>query len=721
MSKLSTYIRDRHAILFKALLFVATIAVIIFQFPREGKFKYDLNNLRGKPWPYEDLTAPFSFPILKSQEDLDKEKALIKEQSPLYYNVDTDIPQQVPADLLTSFEARWEEYRGAKGADTLALPTDPKAKLAEQEHLKSKAVKILTDIYSVGLIQLDEHLEGKPDDFEVFLIRNNIAEATDVGSLMMLRKIPAYVAGALADESPLGRSFLQGLLENAVRPNVIYDAGKTESVLRKQLDNISLSRDMVKEGDPIIERGAPVDDDKLGVLQSLKHEYEAQLGSEVNYYYILAGQIILVALSMLILGFFLLIFRRDIIVDHVQLTFILLLLAMTVTGATLVVKAGQNIYLVPFCFLPVVIRAFFDTRLALFTHLTAVLISSIISANGFEFVFLQFVAGNAAIYSLTNMRNRSQLFVSALVIFLGYSVTYLGILVIQEGAAITVNPNKFKWFAISASSILLVYPMIYIFEKIFGLVSDVTLMELADLNSPLLRRLATETPGTFQHSLQVANLAEEAIHAIGGDALLVRTGALYHDIGKMEASGFFIENQGSGINPHDDLPEEESARIIIHHVIKGIEMARKQKLPEKVIDFIRTHHGTTRTEFFLRRYADKHPGEKFDETMFQYPGPKPFSRETSVLMMADACEAASRSLRKPDKESISKMVEGIIGRQVSTGQFSNANITLKDISTTQKIIIKRLLSIYHVRVAYPGVRAVQAGTTPTGKVAEEKS
>ncbi|MCB0396965.1 MAG: HDIG domain-containing protein [Flavobacteriales bacterium] len=707
MSGPITYLRDKHALILKFMLFILTIAMIVYLLPREGKFKYELSNMRGKPWPYEELIASFSFPILKTQKEIENEREAIKASSLPYYNLDESIADKARTLLEERFEEKWNEKSRAGWLDFLWPNSAEAQRQKEHDRLLGQARKVFKEIYSRGVIRMDERLENKNEQEEIFLVKRNVAEEIPWGELLTLRAVPSFVSTALENQESSLKEFLQPLIEDVVVPNVFFDENKTTAVLEQEINAISTTRGAVQEGQRILSRGEVVDDQKMMILESMKAQVEAQLGGASNYYYILSGQIILVTLSMLVLSFFLIIFRRDIIVDNIQLAFLLLLVILMVGCAAWVVHSGWDIYLVPFCFLPIVVRAFFDNRLAFFTHLTAVLISSIISSNGFEFVFLQFIAGNAAIYSLANMRNRSQYFISAVVVFVSYSITYLGILAIQEGATFTVNNTKFQWFGVSAASILLAYPMIYLFEKIFGLVSDVTLMELADLNSPLLRRLSTEAPGTFQHSLQVANLAEEAIHAIGGDTLLVRTGALYHDVGKMKDPAFFIENQVSGVNPHDDIPEAESARIIIGHVIHGVELARKHKLPEKVIDFIRSHHGTTRTEFFIRRYKEKYPDKTVDMSLFTYPGPKPFSKETSVLMMSDACEAASRSLKKPDKEKITKLVNGIIDGQVAGEQFSHANITLKDIAQTKKIIIRRLLSIHHVRVEYPTAVATE--------------
>jgi hypothetical protein len=350
---------------------------------------------------------------------------------------------------------------------------------------------------------------------------------------------------------------------------------------------------------------------------------------------------------------------------------------------------------------PIIIKTFYDSRLALFIHIITVLLVGFFAPNGFEFIFLNFIAGIVAIFSLTNIYRRGKLFLTAALVFLTYSFVYFGLAITQEGNFTNIELHNFIYFAINGGFVLLAYPLIYIFEKAFGFLSDLTLMELSDTNSKLLRLLAEKAPGTFQHSIQVANLAEEAIYKIGGNALLVRTGALYHDIGKMANPAYFVENQRAGFNPHEMHEYDESANIIISHVKDGVELAKKHSLPEPLIDFIRTHHGTTRVQYFYRSYMNKFPDKEVDSKKFTYPGPKPYSKETAALMMADSVEAASRSLPDISEEKINNLVDSIINHQMQDGQFDNANITFKDIATIKGIFKQKLANIYHARIEYP--------------------
>ena len=482
-----------------------------------------------------------------------------------------------------------------------------------------------------------------------------------------------------------------------INPNLFYDQNTSETVKQDML-KISLTKGKVVSGEKIITQGEIINEKLFRILESLKYEYENRLGTDYSSNIILLGQIIFVLACIGVLFLFLLNFRSEILRHSLKTAFILMVVIILVIAS----RFGINyLYAIPFALIPIIIKTFYDARLALFIHIVTVMLVGFIAPNGFEFVFLSFIAGIVAIFSLTNLYRRSKLFLSAGLVFLSYSFVYFGLAITQEGNFSGIELNNFVYFAINGSLVLLAYPLIYIFEKIFGFLSDLTLMELADTNQKLLRNLAEKAPGTFQHSMQVANLAEEAIYKIGGNPLLVRTGALYHDIGKMNNPIYFIENQRTGFNPHDTHEFDESARIIISHVNDGVEMAKKHALPEKLIDFIRTHHGTTKVQYFYRSYIKKFPEKEVDVNMFTYPGPKPYSKETAVLMMADSVEAASRSLSSVDEETISNLVENIINDQMNEGQFDNVDINFKDITLIKTVFKDKLRNIYHARIKYP--------------------
>lgn len=445
-----------------------------------------------------------------------------------------------------------------------------------------------------------------------------------------------------------------------------------------------------------------ITDELYQKLLSLKKEYDIKIIGTRGYSLFELGQYIVVAISVLVLVLFLNIFRKDVINQSNRAVFIFLIFILYTALASLPLHYNNlSIYALPFCILPIIVRAFYDPRLATFVLFTATSLSGFIAPNGLEFIFTQTITGVLAIFSMVSTRKRSQLISTAFIIFGSYSICYLGIALIEDGTLDSINVTYFGWFALNAILTLLTYPLLFVFEKTFGFLSDVTLLELSDTNSPLLRQLATKAPGTFQHSMQVANLSEEAIRTIGGNALLVRTGALYHDIGKMEEPQYFIENQHAGFNPHELLPPDESAQIIRRHVIKGIELAKKNNIPDILIDFIRTHHGTSMIRYFMHKWTELNADNEVDESKFRYPGPLPYSKETAVLMMADSVEAASRSLKIYNEDSISELVERIINNQASEQQFIHADITFKDITSIKKIFKRMLINIYHVRIEYP--------------------
>ncbi|MES2286364.1 MAG: HDIG domain-containing metalloprotein [Bacteroidota bacterium] len=687
MKKIISFIRHGHPIIYKCMLIVIGIAAIVYIFPKQGKFQYEFQNLKGKPWYHEDLIAPFDFAIKKSTDELEIEKAEIIKSAKPYFKYDNSIVDARKLLLTTEFAAKWDDKKNKKSKEkNLAL-----------------AVKILDSIYSKGIIEPTDIIENKPSDYSIYVLNYNVAEEHDLKDFHTITSAYEYVHEQLREnESKVDAKFILPLLENSIAHSLFYDKETSDKVLKQAIDDISPSRDIILKDQSIVSKGDIIDAKKFQLLQSLKWEYEEQAGGTVSYFFILLGQILIVTLCLALLIVFLAFFRNDIFLDNTKIIFILLLIILQVLMTRLSINTQSfSIYLLPFCILPIIIRAFYDTRIALFVHLITVLIISFMAPSRFEFAFIQLVTGMMAIFSIVNMHNRSQIFISAALIFLTYSLAFIGITIIQEGGIDVMTWHDFAWFGISAMLTLFSYPLIFVFEKIFGFISDVSLLELSDTNGKLLRELASRAPGTFQHSLQVANLAEEAIYSIGGNALLVRTGALYHDIGKMEMPMYFIENQASGINPHEDLNYDESAAIIIGHVIKGIEIAKRNNLPEQIIDFIRTHHGTTITAYFYRSFQNAFPDEKIDIEKFRYPGPIPFSKETAVLMMADSVEAASRSLKKYDVDSIDSIVDLIINTQIEQNQFMNSDITFKDIYTLKKIFKKKLMNVYHLRVEYP--------------------
>ncbi len=481
---------------------------------------------------------------------------------------------------------------------------------------------------------------------------------------------------------------------------MLYDKDLSQKAKEDALNDISYLRGMVDEGKLIIAKGEVVEAENLKILESLKAEYESELWTANNYYFILAGYTVLVALVLIMLFLFLKKYRKEVYANNTKVTFIFFNILLLVFITTMMVKYNEAyVFVVPLCILPLVLKTFFDARLGLFVHVLTVLILGFVVPNSFEYIFLQIIAGIVTILTVSELYKRANLFVSVGQITLIYVVGYLAFHIIQEG-----NLNNIEWFTLGLFFLngmitLFVQPLIYIYEKLFGLVSDVSLLELSDTNSKLLKELSNKAPGTFNHSLQVANLAEAAANQIGANAMLVRVGALYHDIGKMNDANYFTENQITNVNPHDEISPKDSARIIIDHVINGIELARKNNLPDRIIDFIRSHHGTTLVYYFYKK--QKELGEDINEEDFRYPGPLPFSKETAILMMADSVEAASKSLKDPTFLIIDEFVEKIISGQMKLNQFLNSDITFKEIEMIKKVFKKKLTNIYHLRVEYP--------------------
>lgn len=673
MNKLFTFIRDRHALLYKGFIFVGSLSVIVYCCPRESKFRYDLSDIKDRPWSYDNLVAPFDYAIQKSTEELQDEKKDIQSNSIPYFRFDTTISNQNEQILSTQFVSIAPEFR--------------------------REILIAVDkVYALGIRAVSNEV-GKSSQDLVNVVFKNVVEEHHLSD---------FQDPLAADSLVLTNLELEAKAAWISRPyeplsaNIIFDSSLTNKSIRQAIDNISSSRGAITKGQIIVSRGEMVNEEIYKKIFSLNEEYRLQrLGG--RDWLITLAQILLVGFCLFILFQFLRLFRREILAHDSRLLFILLIVVLTVC-MSYIPASIENISLLalPFCILPVIIRAFFDTRLALFTHLLVIIMISInIPGDRFAFLVIQVLTGITTIFSIANLRNRSQLFISVIAILFAYFLLHVLLILITSGDFISIRGTDFVYYAISALLVLLAFPLIFLFEKIFGFVSDVTLMELADTNNPLLRELAEKAPGTFQHSMQVANLAEEAIRKIGGNSLLTRAGALYHDIGKAEMPIYFIENQAGGINPHDEMSFEESASIIISHVLSGIQKAKAAKLPDQVIDFIRTHHGTTNTTYFLALYKKNNPDIIVDEELFRYPGPIPYSKETAVLMMADAVEAASRALRQYDADSIDSLVENIIDIQADQHQFDNADITLKDISGIKKLFKKKLRSIYHVRVEYP--------------------
>jgi len=665
-------------------MMVLTVLLIGIFLPKQPRFRYEFE--KGKVWMNKDLTSPFSFAILKTDPEVttDKKDAL-NNVLPIYrYNA--DLVNGVEEAYLNEFEVKWRS-----GA------------FKETEKLKARtqSLNLLKEIYEKGIIAINPKHQKGNTYYDFSLLKDNISKRVSSQDVFTVQSALDYFDKTFHLTDSRMKDVVMGLVVDHLQPNIVFDEKMTVIVQNNTLNSLSTTRGMVQKGELIIAKGSVVDDETYQKLESFRAAYEVQTKTIGDSRLVFAGQIILVGFIITLLMVFLYMFRKDIFADNRQLSLILLVITSMLLTLTWAIKINlPSLYYIPFCIVPIIIRILFDTRLALYLHLLVILIAGFFVPNSFEFVVFQTTAGMVAIYSIRNLVKREQLLISALFILSAYFICFIGISLLREGSLNEIEWANFYPFIASVLLSLIAYPVIYAFERVFGITSDVALIELTNTNNKLLRELAYKAPGTFQHSLQVANLAEAAIFKIGGNALLVRAGALYHDIGKIENPQYFIENN-TGVSPHDKLPYEQSAQIIIKHVHKGLELARKHQLPESVIDFIKTHHGNTRVDYFYQNYLKNSPEKFVDENTFRYPGPIPFSKETGVLMLADSVEAASRSLKNPDAQHINDLVERIIDYKLEQNQLDNCDLTLKDLETIKLIFKTMLMSIYHVRIDYP--------------------
>lgn len=661
------------------------VIIITLILPKQTRFRFEYE--RGKTWMQKDLFSPQSFAIRKTNAEIEKDREdILKSVLPIYQN-DTESAQNSLTAMNSEFEIKWR---------TSGIP-DP-----EKEIYNAQAKLLLNEIYKRGLFDPVKKFQRYGINYNLSLLSNNVSTQLNTADAFLLETALDFAKTTVNNNPKIkNKDWLLKLIRNHLRPNYIYDEQLTDKQEENALNSISTTRGMVQRGELVVSRGTRVNAEIYQKLESLRTAYEDDAKIVGNRNLIMLGQFLISGLIVALLVVFLYLFRKDIYADNRQMSLILLVITgMLFTLSWAIRIKIPSIYYMPFCIVPIIIRILFDTRLALNIHLLVVLIAGFFVPNSFEFAFLQISAGMVAIYSIKNLIKREQFLISALLILLNYFIAFLGISLIRDGSVADIEWLNFTPFIFSVLLSLLAYPLVYAFERVFGITSDVTLMELTNTNSKLLRELAFKAPGTFQHSLQVANLAEAAIFKIGGNALLVRAGALYHDIGKTVNPQYFIENQNRGANPHDTISYEQSAQIIIQHVNKGVEIARKNQIPEMLIDFIRTHHGNTRVDYFYQSFLKNFPEKFVDENTFRYPGPIPFSKETAVLMLADSVEAASRSLKEPDAISINNLVERIIDYKLDQDQLTDSNITLKDIETIKLIFKTMLMGIYHVRIDY---------------------
>lgn len=680
MKKIINNILQQHSLIYKIILYILTVVLIVFLFPKGGKFKYDY--FKGKPWLYENYYAPFNFAIKKPKESVEVEIQNIEKNAKLYFEYDEESVRAAKNRFI-------DELQDKYAVDSIS-------------DLSTVGTGIISSIYEYGFLDNVSEQRITTNITEIKIRKGTFVIDLDQKKLLRSRDLLQFINSKLFHlNSVEERTMLLNLIAEVVVPNVRFDQEFTGKVKQEEINNISYTIGFVAASELIILKGDIVEGKKLEKLNSIQLELESQIWSESNYNWIVFGYTTLVALTLLMLMLFLRKYRPEIFEDNTKTSLIFINIILMIFLVTVIVKYdAKYVYAIPLCILPIILKAFFDARLGLISHVLTVLLLGFIVPNSFEFIFLQIIAGIVTILTVSELYRRVNLFISIGQITLVYMIAYVAFTIIQEGNIHNLNWFYFGLFAFSGVLAFLATILIFIYEKLFGLVSDVSLLELSNTNSKLLRLLAEKAPGTFQHSMQVGNLAEAAANEIGANTMLVRTGALYHDIGKLNNPMYFTENQSTNVNPHSDLTNVDSASIIINHVIEGIELAKKHGLPDRIIDFIRTHHGTSLVYYFYKQELQSNP-EGIKEGSFRYPGPIPFSKETAILMMCDATEAASKSLKEPTAIAIDTLIDKIISKQMAEGQFNNADITFRDIELVKKVLKTKVKNIYHVRIEYP--------------------
>ncbi|MDD6529228.1 MAG: HDIG domain-containing protein [Prevotella copri] len=662
----------------KTVLVCITVAIIVWFLPRnEGRmYRYDV----GKPWMYGSVIAKFDFPIYKTDEAIKHEQdSLLKHFQP-YYSLNPLIEKKQVERFLHDYE------QGING-----LPKEYVGIVARQ----------MQEIYQMGIINTNEYNNIFKDSTSMIrFVSGKNAKSLKVSSFYST--IAAYEHIFANEKLAAQRAILSRCnLNNYIEANIVYDKEKSDAEKNDLLSSIPLASGMVMSGQKIIDRGEIVNDYTCRVLNSFDKEMKRRSSTQDEIMTTFIGQILFVLILVMMFTSYLTLFRKDYFEKPRSITMLYTMITLFPILVSMMMKHNFfSVYIIPFAMAAIFVRVFMDSRTAFITHVTMILICAAAVKYQYEFIIVQLASGLVAIYSLRELSKRSQIFITAILVTISSCIVYLALQLMQDNQVFNIDPSMYTYFIINGIFLLLSYPMMYLIEKMFGFISNVTLFELSNTNKGLLRNLSEIAPGTFQHSITVGNLAAEIANRIHANSLLVRTGALYHDIGKMTNPVFFTENQ-AGVNPHDQLSDLESAQIIISHVTEGLKLAEKFNLPGIIKDFISTHHGTGLTKYFYINYCNEHPDEQVDKEMFQYPGPNPFTREQAILMMADTVEAASRSLKEYTEESISTLTNKLIDSQVADGFFRECPITFRDIALAKSVLIERLKSIYHTRISYP--------------------
>lgn len=648
-------------LLTKVILMLVTSALIPLMFPSDGQGEH-YDYAEGSIWRNDDLVAPFDFAVQKSQSEIEQETAMALSGVTLYYH--------------------YNPTAHSEAVERLNALTRTHSELNARQMRRT-----VDSIYTIGYLEIPEDMPDY-ENHTLVLLDGNVGSEHTTGEYVS----PLDVTNSL-------------LRDSVLVPSIVYDINRTQVEMDSRVSQLLTSSGVVKQGERIIAKGETVTPERARIIASLEQENDKLFRENYHPWGRYAGQLMLCIISFIALYMFLKNTRHTILEDNRKVTFVMvLILLISALTALVSSQSPELVLIVPLCIVPIMMRVFFDMRVALYVHVTTIIILANMVPNPFEFIFYQLIAGMMSIVTVRNFESRSKFFLVSGVIFLSYALIYTFGVLSQESTLEGITAGRYLVFFLNALLTLLAYPLIYLFERAFGLTTNLTLMELSSTNTPALRELSRNAPGTFQHAMQVANISEDLINEIGGNALLAKVGALYHDIGKVASPLYFTENQNGGFNPHDELDYRESAAIIIQHVRTGLELAKKYHLPTTVQDFIRTHHGTTMTGYFYAKQRNEHPDEPINPSDFQYPGPTPFSRETAVVMIVDSVEAACKSLKNHDSESINQLVDRVVDSKISDNQLQNCDLTFGDITRVKKMLKTKMLSIYHARISYPVVK-----------------
>ena len=679
----------RYKIFLCVVLHLLVGVIIVYFMPHEHGFSYDYSE--GKPWKYSQLIAEYNFPIYKSDSQLKSEHDSVLHNLKPFFNLD---------EKTENLQLR-----------NFSIDLNAKSGVAHRQVVKIYIAQLLAEVYERGIVSQASYNSVVDSVQEISVVNKSLAVPVSAKSVLSPRMAYEYIVSK-ADSMHLPKDVLdQSEVSNYIVPNLIYDTKRTESMRNDMLANISTCHGMIQKGEKIIGEGEIVTPNTVKVLHSLEKESEKRSSSNIDKLLVFAGQFLCVMVLLSVFLTYIILYRHDYIDQMRPMLFLLSLIVIFSVATSYVQQSNeQNVYVVPFAIVAIFVRVFLDSRTAFVMMLLIIGICSLSIHSSYEFMMLEIVSSLTAIYSLKELTSRSQMFRSAFLVIAVTALIKLGYDLSQGFFLSTLDVSWYIRIAINGVLLLFSYPLMLLFEKIFGFISSVTLVELSNVNTPLLRRLSKEAQGTFNHSMQVANLATEVAAKLEANVQLVRTAALYHDIGKLNNPVFFTENQ-VGVNPHDNLPEEQSAQIIIRHVADGIDLADKYGLPSVIKECIATHHGRGKAKYFYVNYINKHPNEPVNEELFTYPGPNPHTKEQAILMMADSVEAASRSLKEVTEEKLRKLVDTIIDQQVQNGFFRDCPITFRDVAVAKDVLVANLKTVYHTRISYPtlNVAHVQAG------------